>query len=92
MQVPVTDVQAVIDRGTAAGALVASPLFADAMNDIANFHTVAMLSAPEGPDGVAVREHHHRMILAARELVDQLNGYVLAGSEAAAGLHDKETD
>lgn len=89
---PLPDVQAILDRGKAAGFVLDHPLFADAMNDIANFHMSAILATPEGPDGTAVRDHHHRMIRASQELVDTFQGYRLAGDEAQAASDALDLD
>lgn len=87
------DIETVIERGLAAAALLKSELFAQAMNDIANFHTVAMIAALEGPTGTDAREHHHRMLAASREIVDQLRLYEAAGAEAQERLETlEETD
>lgn len=79
--IPLPDPQAILDRGEAAEALLANKVFNDAFNDAGDFHTAAMLASPEGPSGVEAREHHHRMILAHRDLVSQLRLYVAAAEE-----------
>lgn len=79
--IPLPDPQLVLDRGEAAEALLANTVFNDAFNDAGDFHTAAMLASPEGPAGVEAREHHHRMILAHRDLVAQLRLYVSAADE-----------
>lgn len=81
--IPLPDPQVILDRGEAAQALLANSVFTEAFNDAGHFHTEAMLASPEGPGGVQAREHHHRMILAHRDLVAQLRIYVSAAEELA---------
>lgn len=87
---PHIDVEALLERGEQASFVLAHPMFEGAMNDLANYHTVAMIEAPEGPLGADAREHHHRMLLACREIVDQLRGYEAAADEAKTALAAKE--
>jgi hypothetical protein len=47
---------------------------------------------PEGPDGTAVREHHHRMIYALHELVADIRSRALNASEIEAQLTGEDED
>lgn len=52
---PHIDVEALLERGEQASFVLAHPMFEGAMNDLANYHTVAMIEAPEGPVGADAR-------------------------------------
>lgn len=48
--------------------LAASPAYQTSLQGLEAFHVAAMVATPEGPEGGPVREHHHRMLAALREL------------------------
>lgn len=51
------------------------------MRSLEAYHTQAMVQAPEGPDGAAARDHHHRMLYALRELASDIASRILAADE-----------
>lgn len=67
------------------------------MQSLEAYHVAAMVQAPEGPSGCDVRDHHHRMLHALRELATEFNARALAATEmeerlAAQGEEDPEDD
>jgi hypothetical protein len=80
------DDQTVLDRGFDSEQLLQSAVFVSAMNDSANFHLTALVAAPEGPEGLSARDHHHRMLHAHREVEAQLRLYVQAALETSARI------
>jgi len=51
------------------------------MQSLEAYHIAAMAMTPEGPDGHATREHHHRMLYALRELAGEFAARALAADE-----------
>lgn len=78
-----------IQRGLDAEALLASPAYAQALNDLADFHLAAITSSP--PAARDTREWHYTMTQALRELHDQLQSYATVKQEIEAQA-DLETE
>lgn len=75
------DPEVVIERGRDAERLLENPTFVAVMNDLSNWHVAAMIASPPGSSGGEVREHHHRMTFALREIEETLKGYRDAAAE-----------
>ena len=64
------------------------------MRGLEAYHVAAMVSAPEGEDGTKVREHHHRMACALRELAGEIVSRAIAADEIekTLGVSDGDVD
>lgn len=64
------------------------------MRAVEAYHVQAMIAAPEGPKGSDVRDHHHRMLSAVREVAVELLARAASADEiernAAAPADDEE--
>jgi len=57
-----------------------------AFSGLEAFHVGAMVAAPEGPTGADVRDHHHRMLHALRELATEFTARAQAAADIEARL------
>jgi hypothetical protein len=57
-----------------------------ALQGLEALHVAAMVAAPEGPTGGDVREHHHRMLCALRELATEFTARAQAAADIEARL------
>lgn len=81
-----TDPYQIMERGANAGALLESPTFVSAMNDLSGSHLAALLACRPIPSEAEARDYHHRMLHALDEIHATLMGYVTAGMEAKESL------
>lgn len=51
-----------------------------------------MVATPEGPSGTEVREHHHRMLYALRELAGDFAARALAADEIERRLAEESDE
>lgn len=56
------------------------------MRGLEAYHVAAMVASPEGPDGTANREHHHRALSALRELAGDLAARASGAGEIEKAL------
>jgi hypothetical protein len=86
------DIEEALAVGRAARELTESPAYQTVMQALEAYHVAAMVAAPEGPDGRAEREHHHRLLYALRELAGNLAARVLAAAEIETRLAERSDD
>lgn len=82
------EIQATIEMGSAAKALLDSLTFAQVVNDLTNTHVSAMLSTPVGETGRVERERHHALHNALSEIVVALKTREFAGEQAQQALQE----
>lgn len=80
----------VIGRGIAAQTLLNDGTFTEVMNNLANFHTAALLGST--PEAKETREHHYTMIRALQEITEELASWVLAKKELEQRIKAEEED
>ena len=80
--------QAMIEEGTAAEALVSSDIFNRVVNDLVQLHTSRMLCAPVGAAGIEERERNHALHVALTEIVQELRSRALSGQQALETLQE----
>jgi hypothetical protein len=81
-----------LEVGRACRDLLEAPCLQTVLDGLQAYHTQALVMTPEGPDGTAVREHHHRMIYALHELVADIRSRALNASEIEAQLTGEDED
>lgn len=62
------------------------------MQALEAYHVAAMVAAPEGPKGSDAREHHHRLLVALRELHGELQGRAAAADEIEKSTDDEDDE
>lgn len=86
------NIEEALGAGRAARELAESEAYRSAMQALEAYHVAAMVAAPEGPDGQAAREHHHRMLHALRELAGELAARSLAADEIEKSLREQDEE
>lgn len=83
------NVEEALAVGRAARELTGSLAYQNAMQSLEALHIAAMVAAPEGPAGQDVRDHHHRMLYALRELAGEIAARALAADEIEKSLNEQ---
>ena len=86
------ELQATIEEGIAAAAVLSSPAFCRVLDDLTNMHIARMLAAPVGAAGQEERERNHALQAALTEITQELMARKAVGEQAQERLHEVDND
>ena len=84
--------QAMIEEGAAASAVLSSTAFMKVVDDLTHLHTARILSAPVGASGTDERERNHALHVALTEIVQELMARRASGQQAEEALQEAPYD